>query len=121
MALRDAREYYYKLLAQYIQSKEDLEDFEQAFADGHITEDKLEYVKEDLESIKSNLDRVQYIFYLLSVPNRKEKKARYFKANKTLDEYFKKIGVDTKSIEDENTETLKHLRAELEKLKNEEK
>ena len=121
MALRDAKEYYYKMLAQYIQSKEDLSDFEQAFADGHIAEDKLQYVKEDLDAIKSNLDRIQYIFYLLSVPNRKEKKSRFFKANKVLDDYFKKIGVDTKSIEDENTETLKHLRAELEKLKNEEK
>ena len=121
MALRDAKIYYYKMLAQYVESKEDLADFEQAFAEGNITEDKLQYVKEDLGAIKANLDRIQYIFYLLSVPNRKEKKSRFFKANRTLEEYFKRIGVDTKSIEDENTETLTHLRAELEKLKKDEK
>ena len=44
MAIKDVKVYFYNMLGQYLEMKEDLKDFDQALQDGHITEDKLEEV-----------------------------------------------------------------------------
>lgn len=117
MALRDVKEYYYTMLGQYVETKNDLEDFAIALKDGHITEDQLEAAKEDVELIKENLDRIQYIMYLLELPNRKKKQVAFKLANRPLIEHFEKLNVDTSSIKAENESVLTHLRAELKQLK----
>ena len=48
MAIKDAKQYYYTMLNQYLEMKADLADFEQALADGHITEEQLEAVREEV-------------------------------------------------------------------------
>ncbi len=58
MAVRDVRDYYYNLLNQYIEMKEDLADFEQAFKEGYITEDKLGEVKNQVSIIQTNFERI---------------------------------------------------------------
>jgi len=116
MALVDVKQYYYTMLNQYIESKNDLADFEKALKDGHITEDQLEDIKYDVEQLKINVDRLQYIMYLFSLPNRKEKKKRFKDKNQKLEAYFNNIHADTKSLVDENEDVLAHLRAEIKKL-----
>lgn len=115
MALMDVKEYYYTMLSQYVEAKEDLKDFEQAFADGYVTEDRLESIKEDLANIKNNLDRIQYIMYLFELPRKKKNKTR-FVANSALTKYFEENNLNTKAIQDENTSVLNHLRKELKNL-----
>lgn len=115
MALIDVKEYYYTMLGQYIEAKEDLKDFERAFAEGYVTEDKLENVKEDLANIKNNLGRIQYIMYLFELPKKKKNKER-FKANSALTKYFEENNLNTKAIQDENNSVLNHLRKELKNL-----
>lgn len=120
MALIYVKEYYVKMLNQYIETKEDLKDFEQALKDGYITEEKLQDAIEDVERIKENLDRLGYIMFLLELPKRKKKKDRYLEngSNKLLLNYFKKTHSDAESVEAENINLLTHLRRELKALKN---
>ena len=62
MALIDVKEYYYTMLNQYLEAKNDLKDFESALQDGYITEDRLVGVQEEVEKLKSNLDSIFTIF-----------------------------------------------------------
>lgn len=117
MAIRDVKEYYYTMLGQYIETKNDLADFAIALKDGHITEEQLEAAKEDVARIKDNLDRIQYIMYLLELPNRKTKQPAFKITNRVLEKYFNDIRVNTQCIKAENDSVLTHLRAELSQLK----
>ena len=40
MAINDVRYYYYTMLSQYLEEKQNLEDFSEALKDGHISEEK---------------------------------------------------------------------------------
>lgn len=119
MAVRDVKEYYYKLLVQSAEMKADLEDFEKALKAGYITEDKLAEVKAQVDTIQTNFERVGYIMYLLELPNRKDKKVKWKKQNSNLVEHFAEAGADEEAVFDENKSALDHLRAELKKLEKE--
>ena len=77
MAIRDLQDYYYTILDQYITAKDDLTDFAKGLAEGFVTEDQVADLKAELENIERNKERIEYLFYLLSLPNRKNKKAKY--------------------------------------------
>jgi hypothetical protein len=119
MAIKDVKMYYYNVLAQYLEMKNDLKDFEQALADGHITEDKLESVRQDVEQIEDNYNRLSFIMYLFAIPTRKSKKEKYTKASNILTDYFEKTGHDMDAVLKEDEDVLKHLKAELKKLSKE--
>lgn len=117
MAIKDVKECYYQMQAQYLEMKEDLADFEKALQDGFITEDRLEAAKADVAAVKNNYDRLSYIMYLLEMPNRPKKKVEYTKANKKIVRYFKEQNATTEQMKQENQSALAHLRTELKKLK----
>lgn len=118
MALIDVKEYYYKMLEQYLEMKDDLADFEQAVKDGHITEDQLVLVKEDFAAVEQNYQRLTYIMYLFELPKRKRKKIKFKKnkSNSLIETYMRANHADTAAVIDENTSMIAHLRAELEHL-----
>jgi trans-2-enoyl-CoA reductase len=120
MAIKDVKIYYYNVLSQYLEMKNDLKDFEQAFADGHITEDRLDEVRHDIEQIEDNYKRISFILYLLAMPKRKGKKEQYIKAQNVLTDYFEKTGHDMDAVLKEDEDVLKHLKATLKKLSEEE-
>ena len=117
MANKDVKQYYYMMQAQYLEMKEDLADFEQALAEGFITEEQLIEAKSDIEKIESNYERLSYIMYLMEMPNRSRKKAKYTKTNNELVTYFSETDADQNAISFENQSALDHLRKELKKLK----
>jgi hypothetical protein len=117
MAIKDVKQYYYAMQAQYLEMKADLADFEEALAAGHITEDQLEAVKEDVFKLESNYDRLTYVMYLLEIPNRGSKKAAHAKANAKVLDFFEETNSSENKVAEENRSTLDHLRAELRKLK----
>ena len=116
MAVKDVREYYYNLLMQKIEMQQDLADFEQAFKDGYITEDKLAEAKEQVEIINANFNRIGYIMYLLELPNKASKQEKWKKQNKVLGQAFADRKADYEAIKHENYSALDHLRAELKRL-----
>lgn len=118
MALIDFKQYLYKIQNQYLEMKADLTDFEAALKAGHITEDQLESVKQDIADIERNYQRLLYVAFLLELPRRKSKKEKYINSNKQLKTYFNNTASDLDSVITENTSLLTHLRSELKKLKN---
>lgn len=116
MAVKDVKLYYNKMFKQYLEMKNDIADFEQAFKDGFITEDKLEDVKNDVAKVEENYNRLSYIMYLLEIPNRSNKKERYKQNTKKVIDYLDYKKATEEAVSFENQSTLKHLINELEAL-----
>lgn len=117
MAVKDVKEYYFKMLAQYLEMKNDLADFEEALKNGFITEDQMQAAIEEVNALQLNYDRLTYIMYLLELPNRRSKHAKHNKANRKIIEALKDRKADIESVELENKSALDHFRKELKKLK----
>ena len=119
MALKDVKQYYYDMQAQLIAAKNDLADFESALADGYITEDKLEAIKDELATMQINYDRLTYIMYLFGLPNRPKKKKRYnsITSNAAVKHALEKRNATKEQVIDENYNCLALIRQEIKELK----
>ena len=116
MAIKDVRHYFYTMLAQYVEEKQNLADFEEALKDGLITEEQMQEATETVASLETNYYRLAYIMYLLDMPNRKSKKDAYIKQYKTILDELTKLGADIDSIKAENSDALIHFKAALKAL-----
>ena len=76
MAVKDVRNYFYTMLSQYIEEKQNLADFEEALKAGNITQDQMQEAMENVANLETNYHRLVYIMYLLEMPNRKNKKVK---------------------------------------------
>jgi hypothetical protein len=119
MSVRDVREYFYTMLSQYLEEKQNLADFEEALKDGNITEEQMQEAMDIVVDLETNYHRLVYIMYLLDMPKRKHKKAKYVKQYDTILEELKRLGADIDSIKAENDDALIHFKAALENLKKE--
>jgi benzoyl-CoA reductase/2-hydroxyglutaryl-CoA dehydratase subunit BcrC/BadD/HgdB len=117
MAIRDVRRYFYTMLAQYLEEKQNLADFEEALKDGKITEEQMEDALAVVAGLEENYHRLAYIMYLLDMPNRSTKKARYERTNKELLDEFRLLGADLESVKKENDDALFHFKAALKALR----
>ena len=118
MAVRDVKEYYFKLIAQKAELEADLADFEEALKNGFITEEQMQAAKDELIPYQINLDRLTYIMYLLELPNRKAKKAKFAKQNKKILNELEKRNADEQSVISENKSALDAFRKEVKELLN---
>ena len=118
MAARDVKEYYFKLIAQKAELEADLADFEEALKNGFITEEQMQAAKDELVPYQINLDRLTYIIYLLELPNRKTKKAKFAKQNKKILDELIKRNADEQSVISENKSALDAFRKEVKELLN---
>ena len=118
MAARDVKEYYFKLIAQKAELEADLADFEEALKNGFITEEQMQAAKDELIPYQINLDRLTYIMYLLELPNRKTKKAKFAKQNKKILDELERRNADEQSVIYENKSALDAFRKEVKELLN---
>ncbi len=118
MAARDVKEYYFKLIAQKAELEADLADFEEALKNGFITEEQMQAAKDELIPYQINLDRLTYIVYLLELPNRKTKKAKFAKQNKKILDELERRKADEQSVIYENKSALDAFRKEVKELLN---
>jgi hypothetical protein len=119
MAIKDVKKYYYTMQAQYLELKQDLEDYTEAFKSGFITEDQLEDIKAYVSAIEANYERLRYIMYLFNLPNRAEKKKRFNKAQaKELERLFQ-ANATAEQVEAENEEFALAIATKIDELQEE--
>ena len=116
MAVKDVRNYFYTMLSQYLEEKQNLADFEKALKDGHITQEQMQEALCNVAELETNYHRLAYIMYLLDMPNRKDKKAGYVRQYRVILDELKKLGADIDSIKKENSDALIHFKAALDAL-----
>lgn len=117
MAVREVREYFYTMLNQYLEEKQNLADFEEALKEGFITEERMQEALDTVADLEKNYHRLVYIMYLLDMPKRKVKQAKYTKQYKALIDEFKRLGADIESVTTENSDALAHFKLTLKALK----
>ena len=117
MAVREVREYFYTMLNQYLEEKQNLADFEEALKEGFITEEQMQEALDTVAELEKNYHRLVYIMYLLDMPKRKIKQAKYTKQYKALVDEFKRLGADIESVTEENSDALAHFKLTLKALK----
>lgn len=116
MAIKDVRHYFYTMLAQYVEEKQNLADFEEALKEGLITEEQMQEATDTVAGLEANYYRLAYIMYLLDMPNRKSKKDAYVRQYKPIVDELVKLGADIDSIKEENSDALVHFKAALKAL-----
>lgn len=116
MAVKDVRQYFYTMLAQYLEEKQNLADFEIALKDGLITEEQMQEAIENVAGLENNYHRLVYIMFLLDMPNKGSKKDIYVKQYKGILEELTRLGADINSIKEENSDALIHFKASLKTL-----
>ena len=117
MAIKDVRTYFYNMLVQYLEEKQNLKDFEEALKCGHITEEQMNEAIEIVADLEKNYHRLAYIMYLFDMPNRDSKKKGYIRQNKVILDEFERLGADLNSVKKENDDALLHFKAALNALK----
>lgn len=117
MAIKDVRHYFYTMLTQYLEEKQNLADFEEALKEGLITEDRMNEAMETVATLENNYHRLVYIMFLLNMPNKKSKKNAYIKQYKVILDELVRLGVDVESIKKENSDALIHFKAALKELR----
>jgi hypothetical protein len=117
MARKDVQQYFFNMLGQYLEEKQNLADFEEALKDGYITQEQMQEALDNVASLETNYHRLVYIMYLLDMPNRGTKKANYVRQHKAILDELKKLGADIDSVKEENTDALIHFKAALKSLK----
>ena len=117
MAIKDVRNYFFNMLAQYLEEKQNLADFEEALKDGYITQEQMQEALDNVSDLETNYHRLVYIMYLLGMPNRDSKKAGYVKQHKIILDELQRLGADIDSIKEENSDALIHFKTALNTLK----
>lgn len=117
MAVKDVKNYYYTMMSQYLEEKQNLVDFEDALKSGHITEEQMQEAMETVADLEKNYFRLAYIMYLLDIPNRPEKRKRFLKQFAPIEAEFKRLGADLPTVEIENADVLAHFKQALKDLK----
>ena len=117
MAVKDVKNYYYTMMSQYLEEKQNLADFEEALKSGHITEEQMQEAMETVADLEKNYFRLAYIMYLLDIPNRPEKRKRFLKQFAPIEAEFKRLGADLPTVEIENADVLAHFKQALKDLK----
>jgi len=119
MAVKDVQEYYYSVLEQYLAAKDDLKDFEKGLADGFVTEEQVQELAEELANIEQNKERLEYIFFLLNMPNRKNKKPKYTLQQQKLLNRLNKHNNDGEAVLAENEQAITNMKNKISNLQNE--
>lgn len=118
MAVQDFRTYLAQVQLQYLEMKQDLADFEEAFRSGFITEDRLAEVKATVSQLEINYQRLLYVAYLLELPKSKVGKKWFNRRPKHrgIAEYFETNQASSEKVLSENKNLLESLRQQLEEL-----
>ncbi len=81
MSVKHVQEYFVKVTNDYHMMNKALEEMEKSIADSdlEVAKQNLPMIKQQVAQLKENYMRISYIMFLLNMPNRKEKQARYVK------------------------------------------
>lgn len=120
MARRHVIKYYKEVQDQYIEMLHQANEFEKALKDEFITQEQITQYKEIVAKLKENYERLSYIMFLLNMPNKKSKEARYKKQNKNIVNYLNNSSEEFVLKEDEDVllKLRQFIKKELEELKN---
>lgn len=81
MSVKHVKDYYDHVTKDYMEMREVLKEMENINSEeaGSSINNNIEFIKQNVETLKENYMRISYIIYLLNKPNKKEKQRKYIK------------------------------------------
>lgn len=119
MALKQVKDYYKNVEKLYFDMLHSLEEMNEEFKKGNVTEEELNKLLTPVNNIKDNYLRLSYIMYLFYQPNREKKVKKFEKQEHQLAQTFRECGVDKKSNLEESEYSLKKFKKHLAEFKKE--
>lgn len=123
MAKRHLIQYYIEQEATYSQMLEDINDLEKSYKSGNMEYERYAQLRDsltqDIQAIKEEYERLSYVMFLLNMPNRVKKEAKFKKENKTYLAYLDKYSKE--KLVDESKDVLAKFKETVRKYKEEEK
>ena len=108
MALLDVKRYFLEVEGQYLEMYNQVKEFEERKKEGKMSTEQLEILKDNVDTMKCNYERLAYVMYLLNLP-KSTKKRNKFKKN-DLEDKFEYIGANKRVVIDENSNVLTNLK-----------
>lgn len=111
MAIKHVREYYERMVSDYVEMKRVLEEMEKLSEEkASVAINNIEQIREQVKVLEANYNRLSYIMFLLNQPNKEKKKSKYFKQEKKK---LNKIPINDRkeAVIDENTKVLETLKS----------
>ena len=97
MAKKHVMFHYAKMMEQYKRLENAANNMQQAFEAGEITEDKLQNFVSMVTKMRSDMEVLSYVVFLLNIPKHKWQVKKWDKKNKDMIDYFKNAGIDKDS------------------------
>lgn len=82
MAVKDIKDYYYKICKQRADMLDSLKEIETSFSNGMATPEQVDNIRKITEPINTTYKMLSWIIYLLDKPNRKNKENGYIRRSK---------------------------------------
>ena len=114
MAVRHLRDYYNQVSGQMSSLQSTIETFVKESADTMVSPKIMENLKKQLAVIQDNKKRLDYIMYLLDIPNRKKKESNF---QKMAARRLKSIHQQQEIVE--NNQAIKKINAQINKISKE--
>ena len=102
MSKKDVDFYFNQICNDYHELMNTLHDMEEEASKGLLDPDKLIQMKEYIEPIKINWQRLSYIMFLLNKPCKKQKHKKYINQNK-------KLVKENSTLDDVHNENIKYI------------
>lgn len=111
MAIKHVREYYERMVSDYVEMKRVLEEMEKLSEEkASIALSNIEQIREQVKILEANYKRLAYIMFLLNQPNKESKKQRYLnREKKKLDNI--PVADREEAVVEENTRILETLKS----------
>ena len=109
MSIKHIEQEYDRICNDYKDMVESLHDLEELVDQNVVSQEKVDNIKQSLETIKANYMRWSWVMHLLNLPNKKEKQKKYNK------QFQKRIDLNN-SIKPEHWENMEALQNFKEKI-----
>lgn len=117
MAVKDVKNYYKIVEAQYFEMLNDSKDYTEALEKGLLTEEQVTEAFKMIDKVKENYLRLAYILMLLEMPQRESKKSKHKKMHSKLYDNSIVQSNNSEAIIKENADTLKNFKLYVENIK----
>ena len=110
MAIKHVKKYYQQVEKMYVELLSDLEEMKDDFKEGKVTEEEFNNLMLPVNSIRDNYKRLSYMLYLLFLPQRDSKRAKFDKQNQMLVNYFQDNNLTMEQEKELNKDALKEFK-----------
>ena len=110
MAKRDVVKYFKEQQEMFLDMVENVKAVDEAFKAGKIEESVANSLKEQINVMRQNYERIAYVMYLLNLPIKEANKEEYIDNNFTIEDYLKQKRADAYSVNKESKKALEELK-----------